>query len=262
MTDVDRLKADPYAFYAKSILRLRALDAVDADPSAAWRGTEVHAILQQGWERHRLDAAKLRADAASWLAGAHPMLRALWQPRLMEAIDWIGAQIATMRDGGREVLAVERKGEIVVAGVALNGKCDRLDRLPEGALGIVDYKTGKPPSTAAVRAGFSLQLGLLGLIAERGGFDGVAGRAGAFDYWSLGKGKDGFGYVATPVDPAGKHGRIVTDEFVALAERNFVGAAARWLTGDEAFTAKLVPEFAPYSEYDQLMRRDEWYGRD
>jgi ATP-dependent helicase/nuclease subunit B len=23
-----------------------------------------------------------------------------------------------------------------------------------------------------------------------------------------------------------------------------------------------VPEMAPYAEYDQLMRRDEWYGRD
>ena len=29
-----------------------------------------------------------------------------------------------------------------------------------------------------------------------------------------------------------------------------------------AFTAKLVPEYAPYAEYDQLMRRDEWYGRE
>ena len=34
------------------------------------------------------------------------------------------------------------------------------------------------------------------------------------------------------------------------------------LTGDAPFTAKLVPEYAPYTEYDQLMRRDEWYGRD
>ena len=30
----------------------------------------------------------------------------------------------------------------------------------------------------------------------------------------------------------------------------------------DAFTAKLVPEYAPYAEYDQLMRRDEWYGRE
>ena len=262
VTDVDRLKADPYAFYAKQILRLRPLDAVDADPTAAWRGTEVHAILKQAWDEDRPDAARLRARAERWLADAHPMLRALWQPRLMEAIDWIGAEMARIAGEGRSVLAVERKGEIAVGGVALYGVFDRLDRLSDGALAVVDYKTGKPPSTAAVRAGYSLQLGLLGLIAERGGFEGLAGRAEAFEYWSLGKGKDGFGYVASPVDPAGKYGRIVTPEFVPLAERNFVEAAGKWLTGAEPFTAKLVPEFAPYSDYNQLMRRDEWYGRD
>ncbi len=262
VTDVDRLKADPYAFYAKKILRLRALDPVDADPSAAWRGTEVHRILKTAWEQSGLDAAKLREMAEQWLVAAHPMMRALWQPRLMEAIDWIGAEIAAMTAEGRSVLAVERRGEIPIAGVTLNGTFDRVDTLADGTLGIVDYKTGKPPSTAAVRAGFSLQLGLLGLIAERGGFEGLRGSAGAFDYWSLGKGKDGFGYVASPVDPAGKYGRIVTGEFVALAEANFVEAAGKWLTGMEPFTAKLVPEFAPYSDYDQVMRRDEWYGRD
>ena len=38
--------------------------------------------------------------------------------------------------------------------------------------------------------------------------------------------------------------------------------AAKWLTGAEPFTAKLHPEYAPYGDYDQLMRLDEWYGRE
>src|SRR5207237_5358936 len=32
VTEVDRLKADPYAFYARKMLKLAALDPVDADP--------------------------------------------------------------------------------------------------------------------------------------------------------------------------------------------------------------------------------------
>src|SRR3546814_4002169 len=44
VTEVDRLKADPYAFYARRVLRLMPLDAVDADPSAALRGTVVQRI--------------------------------------------------------------------------------------------------------------------------------------------------------------------------------------------------------------------------
>ena len=45
VTKLDRLQADPFAFYADAMLKLRAWDGVDADPSAAWRGSAVHAIF-------------------------------------------------------------------------------------------------------------------------------------------------------------------------------------------------------------------------
>jgi len=263
VTDVDRLKADPYAFYAKRILRLMPLDPVDADPSAAWRGTAVHDVLERWAKEDHCDPGKLHARALAMLADerTHPMMRALWQPRLMEAIDWIVAKSAELAAEGRQVLAVEQEGKIDIAGVTLPGKFDRIDRLADGALAIIDYKTGKPPSAKAVRAGYSLQLGLLGLIAERKGFTDIAGQAGAFEYWSLSRRQGRFGYIDSPVDPAGKRDKIVTAEFTAVAAANFTDAAAKWLTGGEAFTAKLHPEYAPYADYDQLMRLDEWYGR-
>jgi ATP-dependent helicase/nuclease subunit B len=264
VTEVDRLKADPYAFYARRVLGLMPLDPVDADPSAAWRGTAVHDILEAWWKEDGCAPHALRPRAMKLLAEAevHPLLRALWQPRLREAIDWIAGQVVAMAEEGRSVLAAEGRGTIDIAGVTLTGRYDRIDRLASGGLAVIDYKTGKPPSAAAVREGFSLQLGLLGLIAERGGFAAIAGRAEAFEYWSLAKRREAFGYVDSPCDPDGKRERIVTGDFVSIAARNFVEAAGAWLTGDAPFTAKLVPEHAPYAEYDQLMRRDEWYGRD
>ena len=264
VTEVDRLKADPYAFYARRYLRLHPLDPVDADPSAAWRGNEVHAILEAWWKEDRCALDALRPRALAMLAdeSTHPIVRALWQPRLIEAIDWIATRVAADAAAGRRVAFAEGKGQIALAGVTLTGRYDRIDTLPGGGLGIIDYKTGKAPSSAAVRAGFSLQLGLLGIIAERGGFEGVSGEARCFEYWSLAKDRDSFGKVTSPVDDAGKRDKIPTSEFTAIAAENFAAAAARWLTGDEAFTAKLVPEYAPYAEYDQLMRRDEWYGRE
>jgi ATP-dependent helicase/nuclease subunit B len=51
-------------------------------------------------------------------------------------------------------------------------------------------------------------------------------------------------------------------DFLAHAEAQFRDAAAKWLTGDEPFTAKLHPAYAPYGDYDQLMRLEEWYGRE
>ncbi|MEG3086669.1 double-strand break repair protein AddB [Sphingomonas sp. PB4P5] len=264
VTDVDRLKADPYAFYAKRILRLASLDPVDGDPSAAWRGTAVHDVLETWAREDKCDPAALRERALAMLDDerTHPMMRALWQPRLMEAIDWISAKIIEGAEAGRTVLAVEQEGKMSIAGVTLTGKFDRIDRMPDGGLAVIDYKTGQPPSAAALRAGFSLQLGLLGLIAEHGGYEGIKGTATAFEYWSLGRKGDGFGYVTTPVDPDGKRDRIPTAEFTQTAAHHFAEAVRMWLTGDAPFEAKLHPEFAPYAEYDQLMRLDEWYGRE
>ena len=264
VTEVDRLKADPYAFYARKVLRLSAIDPVDAEPSAAWRGDQVHRILELWFREDAADPPKLRPRAEALLTDerTHPLVRALWGPRLIEAIDGVAREVEE-RSTERRILDVEGYGTIQLAGVELSGRFDRIDRLAEsGALVVVDYKTGKAPSPSAVANGFSMQLGLLGAIAEAGGFDGIAGKAGGFEYWSLAKKGDVFGSVTSPVDPAGAKGKIVTDEFVATARAIFADAAQTWLTGDAPFTAKLHPEYAPYGDYDQLMRHDEWYGRE
>lgn len=261
VTEVDRLKADPYAFYARKLLGLSLLDPVDADPSAAWRGSAVHAVLEAWMKEDDCDPARLRPRAEALLAGAsaHPLMRALWQPRLVEAIDFIAAEVEKNRGEGRRPLKAEAWGDTEIGGVKLGGKADRIDRCADGGLAIVDYKTGSPPSGKAVAGGFSLQLGLLGLIAERGGFAGVEGAASCFEYWSLARKAGKLGYVASPV--GGRKG-LDAAEFTTLAARNFIDAAEKWLTGAEPFTAKLHPEYAPYAEYDQLMRLDEWYGRE
>jgi ATP-dependent helicase/nuclease subunit B len=257
VTAVDRLKADPFAFYASAILKLPALDPVDADYSARWKGEEVHKVFQDWLEHDDCDPAKLRMRAERLLAGEgiHPMLRALWAPRLLEAIDWIADLERANQAEGRRPLKAEAKGEAPLSGVTVHGRADRIDLLADGALAIVDYKTGKPPAKKAIDAGFALQLGLLGLIARAGGFDGVRGDPEVFEYWSLVRDRDRFGKCMR-ADKDMDEG-----EFLAHASRNFADAAAKWLTGSEPFTAKLNPAYAPYGDYDQLMRLEEWYGR-
>jgi ATP-dependent helicase/nuclease subunit B len=266
VTDVDRLKADPYAFYARRVLRLARLDPVDADAGPAWRGTAVHDVLQQWAEAGVLDPVDLeqRARAMFDRPEVHPLLKALWQPRLIEAIRWIATEVAKDKAEGRTILAVEQEGRADIAGVTLMGKADRIDRLADGRIGIIDYKTGKPPSARQVKAGFALQLGLLGIIAEMGGFEGLAphSRAGDFEYWSLAKKGDQFGYRERPVDPMGKRDKIVTDAFTAHAHEHFEGVANDFLLGSTPFRAEINPEVANYGDYDQLMRLEEWYGRD
>jgi ATP-dependent helicase/nuclease subunit B len=258
VTAVDRLKADPFAFYAQSILKLRQIDPVDADHTAAWKGSAVHEVFERWLVDDRCDPDKLRPRAEELLAGEtiHPMLRALWAPRLLEAIDWMAELERANREAGRRPLVAEATGETALAGVVVHGRADRIDRMADGGTAIVDYKSGKPPTKTAIEAGFALQLGLLGLIARAGGFEGVSGDPETFEYWSLIRDRSHFGKCVRADKDMGP------EQFLAHAFRNFSDAAQKWLTGTEPFTAKLNPAYAPYGDYDQLMRLEEWYGRE
>lgn len=263
VTDVDRLSADPFAFYAKAMLGLQALDAVDVDPGPAWRGSLIHDVLQHWADDDAYRSGRLveRMEEALSDGTIHPLIRALWLPRLRDAAGWIEQLVADNRAAGRSPLVAEKSGSTEFAGVKIHGRADRIDRLSDGTLAIVDYKTGEAPKTSQVAAGFAMQLGLIGLIAERGGIDGVTGKAGAFEYWSLARDQRtrAFGKMSSPT--TGRNAVAEPDAFVAKIAAQFARAAGRWLTGTEPFTAKLSPEYA-WSDYDQLMRLEEWQGRD
>jgi ATP-dependent helicase/nuclease subunit B len=97
----------------------------------------------------------------------------------------------------------------------------------------------------------------LSLIAGAGGFDDVQGDVGCHEYWSLAKDNKGkIGYRSSPDKDDGP------DAFVERAYAQFASAAADYLLGTREFEAKLNPAYAPYEDYDQLMRLEEWYGRD
>ncbi len=266
VTALDRLRSDPYQFYAGSILGLKELDGLDAEPSAAWRGTAAHEILED-WHRSGEPMSTVAARVLQQMH-AHPLMRALWEPRLMKALEWVEQEIAAM--DGRQPVLFEAWGAMMVKGVEIFGKVDRIDRMDDGALGIVDYKTGGPPSGREVEAGYALQLGTIGLMAERGAFapeNGAAltGEARKFEYWSLAKShrsETGFGYIATPLKEGAKRSGIAPGEFLPQAEDFLHDALDRWILGEEGFTARLNPDAPSYATYDQLMRLDEWMGRE
>lgn len=264
VTALDRLRGDPYQFYASAILGLRSLDPVDSDPTAAWKGTAVHDILQEWHEAggvpgELVPLAERKFDEMS----AHPFMRAMWKPRLIDALHWIEEETDRLAGEGRTVLAIEKKGEMRIDGIRIHGRADRIDRLADGTLAIVDYKTGMPPSGRMVQEGYALQLGLIGMIAARGGMDGVNGEPSRFEYWSLGRNKQkGFGYMDSPVLEGRKKSGLPRDAFLPETERFLREAIARWLLGGDPFTARLNPDLPGYSDYDQLMRLDEWQGRE
>ncbi|MEP3224473.1 MAG: double-strand break repair protein AddB [Parasphingorhabdus sp.] len=264
VTQVDRLVADPFAFYASKIMGLGTLEPIDAEPSPAWRGSIIHEILDRWAKEDQYDAEALKTRVSEFLnaRNSHPLMRTLWAPRLMEGLLWVASTVAEQRAEGRLPMASEQKGSANIAGVNLFGIADRIDQLPDGGLAVVDYKTGSPPSNRSIKEGFSLQLGLLGAIAETGSFEKISGEVSGFEYWSLAKqsGKDRFGYIATPTNPRSPD-RIEKEDMVSHAIAKLSQAVSDFILGEAPMTAKLHPEYAIYADYDQLMRLEEWYGR-
>ena len=261
VTALDRLRSDPYQYYAGRLLRLRDLDGLDADPSSAWQGELAHKILEE-WHKGKGELEVLARQHLQAMS-AHPLMRALWQPRLLSALQWVEANLAAEVE--RTPIAVEEWGEWTHRGIRIFGKADRIDRTADGQLAIVDYKTGRPPSGAEVEAGYALQLGTIGLIAKAGGFEGLAGTPQHFEYWSLGrseKSPTGFGYITTPILEGRKRTGIPPEEFLPQAQAYLDDALDRWILGDEPFTARPNPDAPGYDTYDQLMRLAEWQGRD
>ncbi len=271
VTALDRLLGDPYQFYAAAILDLRQLQPLAADPFSdpALRGTLVHDILDQ-WHRAKVaqPALALAPFAADYFTAerVHPLFRALWQPRLIAAMERFEQWIVDDAAAGRTVLASEIPGEMVVDGVKVKGRADRIDRLADGSLGIVDYKTGAPPAKKQVLAGYALQLGLLGMIAQTGQFadkksgQTVTGDATRFDYWSLGKAakEEGFGYRATPMKEGSARTGLLPEEYLPFHAAKLGEAIRRFIKGSDPFTARENPDYKGYNEFDQLMRLEEW----
>jgi ATP-dependent helicase/nuclease subunit B len=200
---------------------------------------------------------------------AHPLVRGLWWPRLVAGLEWIEQEIARAAAEDRTVAVSEARGEIRFKGVRIHGRADRIDRLADGTLAVVDYKTGSPPSAKRVEEGFALQLGLIGLMAREGAFrdaDGQAltGEPRRFEYWSLrrsAKSATGFGECSEPVLEGRRTSGLPRDEFLSKTEYYLGDAIDRWIKGDEPFTARLNPDLPGYTDYDQLMRLDEWQAR-
>jgi putative RecB family exonuclease len=142
------------------LYRFRAVDKLSAPPSAAAaRGTLVHSVLERLFD---LPADERTPAAAEALLG--PQWEALVQqePQLAELItgdeqvsheSWFGdaqALIETwfsLEDPTRlEPAERELYVETEVDGLVLRGYVDRLDVAADGAMRVVDYKTGRSPS--------------------------------------------------------------------------------------------------------------------
>lgn len=177
---VEKLVRDSYWVYARNILKLVPLDAIDKDLDAAVRGSLIHAALH-AWaealgqvpasEALKLLLAKGEQQFQPFLH--MPEVQRFWWPRFVAmAHDFIDADERNRLTALKIVTEVEGKIRFDVAGVEhqLTARADRIDITASGALRIVDYKSGGVPSEKQIKSGFAPQLTLEAAIAARKGF--------------------------------------------------------------------------------------------
>jgi len=264
VTEIETWLRDPYAIYARHVLRLRALDPIDADPGAAERGVFIHAALHQflqAFPNALPDDAedKLLAIGRDCFGAAlqHPNVRAFWWPRFERIAGWV---VEAERE--RRTLITQSFGEIggtlslpAKHGVfTLSGKADRIDRLAAGGLAILDYKTGVLPKKGEVESGYAPQLALEAMIAAAGGFRGVpAAAVAALIHWKL-SGGDPPGEARTDAD-----GVDAVRALVDTARQGLERLIARFDDPATPYRAWPQPDKGPrYSDYTHLARVQEW----
>ncbi len=263
VTEIETWMRDPYAIYARHILKLRALPPLDQAPDAADYGSRIHRVLDSFLGQCPPgplpdDAlAQLVATGADMLAPirALPAVWTFWWPRFQRIAAWF-IETETARRAGVAETFTEVKGALILTGpegpFELIARADRIDRLSDGTLAIIDFKTGAVPRTADVVAGFAPQLPLEAAIAAAGGFENVSlAPVGGLEYWRLSGGR-----VVGAVSPVGG------DDPGELAQQAQAGLARLIETFDDPATpyeSRPRANWAPrYSDYEHLARVKEW----
>ncbi len=250
VTGIRTLVRDPYAIYARHILRLYPLGPLNAEPDARLRGSILHRILErfavdrpEGDARARLleIAADVLAQEVPW-----PAARLLWQARLARATDHL---LSVDADLGGVPVVIEEKGtaRLPAQDFTLTARPDRIDLLADGRVHIFDYKTGAPP-TEKQQASFDKQLLLEAAMAVRGAFGALGGPRDVAGITYIGLGSGLQRQTSTPeasaLDAVWSELETLIASFMAHAK----GYTARRAMHGERFPG----------DYDHLARFGEW----
>jgi ATP-dependent helicase/nuclease subunit B len=260
VTEIETWLRDPYAIYARHVLKLRPLDALDETIGPLERGTALHKALELFVAKYpaalpddAVEQLATIADAVFAEAGVPKAALAVWRPRFLAAAQGF-VEIERDRRAALAAPHLEKRGTLTIAArggdFTLSGVADRIDILTDGSAQIVDYKSGTPPSRKQVEQLLSPQLPLEAAILAAGGFPGIGARTTRdMLYLSLADGRK----ARKPV---------VIGDADALAQEAVTQLTRLVDLFDHAATPYL-PRVQPFStdsegDYDHLARVREW----
>jgi ATP-dependent helicase/nuclease subunit B len=265
VTQIEDWLRDPYTIYARHVLRLMPLEAVDTPPGYADRGTVIHGAIGDFTTAY---ANGLPADPIAELERLgrarfarledFPEARAFWWPRFLRIARWF-ANWESERRADATTIHAEIGGSIPIPFVGgaftLRGIADRIERLRDGTFVILDYKTGQARTEKQVRTGLAPQLTLEAAILRQGGFGDIA----------AGSSVGGLAYVLLKGgEPAGRTCSIdfeegTPDSHADAALRRLTGLVQAFADENTAYRSLVHPMWRThYGDYDHLARVKEW----
>ncbi|MBS1182120.1 MAG: nuclease superfamily protein [Proteobacteria bacterium] len=268
VTDIETLIRDPYAIYAKRVLRLRPLDGFGETPDFGTRGTLVHDILANfaatwtdPWDEMAVAALiEFGRGRFSEALAAHPEVHALWWPRFQALARFIVLEFESKRAPLARHPEIE--GSLAVTDqFTLTGRADRIDVEADGRVTIIDFKTGRAPTAAQIAAQLTPQLPLEAVIARHGGFPRLSDRREAAELVHVVlRGLEGRDEIERYTGHAPRGGDPVTlEETIAEAEARLRGLVRAYADPGRGYLSRARPfRKTDRGDYDHLARVSEW----
>ncbi len=257
---------DPYAVYARHVLKLSPLDDLDMKIGPREYGTALHKAVESllndklsGHAAKNIARLKLEFISALRAQGYEDLNFIKEDVRLDQLSQAVIADFHDRRERGFKNICGETEGRLYLPELDLTiiGSPDRIDKGPNG-YEVIDFKTGQPPGKKEVIVGFDPQLPLLALMIEQGAFKGVKpGPVDELSYKRL-RGTSG-GYESfSVIEHSAKHAFSAQDHIVKTRETlKRLMAQARDINA--GYPSQIRRKWANvYGDYDLLARREEW----
>ena len=238
---------NPYAFYAKRILRLPKLAHINECENI--RGKYVHDVLYELFQKPNENINTI-SDRFLQKYGLTPAHFGVWFFRMKKIFEFVinnRPQQSVCEIDGYTRVSLNDTCSIDIA-----ARADRIDIMHNGQLLIVDYKTGVVPTKTAVASGDKPQLLIEALIGAKSGFLKKYNNVDKLCFWKLDGKKEGgsITYIANTPEEVTK----LVDNFL----QRFVEELSKYNVLGLAYDINAKAQYD--DEYKHLARLKEWYG--
>ena len=257
VTRIESLMRDPYTIYASKILQLYKLDDLDKELSVSDFGDAVHKALELFYVKYPRALPEnalyelLECGRQAFQSMFDTVrVRRFWWPRFERiAQDVMVEDVKRIADGRVYVRVEDTLTLPLTEHFSIHARVDRIEEYRDGAVQVIDYKTGALPAMQDIKRGLACQLYLEQMMLLRLEQSKAVRDA---EYWKISGGRGGMDKrsVADEKHPISSD-MVFDGVFDVVAHYNQKGSIYRSCP---------VPDDAPkYNDYEHLARRDEWY---